>query len=749
MLRLLFFALASQTLFTKELPISVNVMYPLPLNSTDQFILQVNTNQNGTLTVINDLPLDMFNQTSFIQLQLDSQILIIQPGHNYFQLSQPSHTFSFVNSSLSKNSNILDYKIHFIVTNQSWNSLTPIDLPFLLGNYFILEITENMKNLNLISYVNTEATMNCFAIFEHLYSGRPENAPSINKLTRNSGAATYLSTPFIKNNKNAHQFIENSSKFEHKIELKNLMPGQFLLFHTYCLDDNAESSFALDLFTGVSYAKRYLTNIDDWISDGTLNFGVQSRTFNSMSIDFFYMVVKLDSKDLLSQNQSIAFDTYSRELYEPYFFPKQNLTVISSNQSTSNTGTIWLDRRSDYILNLRAILRPSSVRLLPLYKQSVLNLMTIDLGYRVLSFSSENYDPSKLGLFLTMLLIVISTAIFWGIFLYLFFLNKFLEKQEIRRSSYNGFFKEGEGMDSSKAVSSQQNRNIENNFEADMLTSNYLRGQEYRSDSQENRFDLTQKSKRQMPETKFLQNSMNSGESNNEFQPANTNFKINTEPGVGHKNRLNSQKDQNLDANKIYSNRLENNIPAYNNALLQGFSKPMSLKNIKSSGALTNSREFRTPNFHNESISKDNDIGTQVDEIEESNIKPNKISDYDNKPKKSDFFKFNEYEDVGPYRSQHKITFGPSNLNPDISEQQTVEHNLDDYEADMNNDHEVTGDRTSTFPDHERADPQVDRYDAFKETEDDQSVGNNKYRTDFNDELISINENFDKSFGGQ
>ena len=90
MLRLLLFALASHLLLTKTLPISVNVLYPLPLNSTDEFILQVNTNQKGTLTVINDLPLDMFNQTNFIQLQLDSFGLRAQQPLDLISQSRPS-----------------------------------------------------------------------------------------------------------------------------------------------------------------------------------------------------------------------------------------------------------------------------------------------------------------------------------------------------------------------------------------------------------------------------------------------------------------------------------------------------------------------------------------------------------------------------------------------------------------------------------------------------------------------------------
>ena len=643
----------------------------------------------------------------------------------------------------------MDYKINFIVTNQVWNNLTPMDLPFLLGNYFILEIKEGMKNLNLITYLNSEAPTNCFAIFEHLYTEKPESAPSISRLARNSGASTYLSTPLIKNNKNAYQFIENSPKVENKIELRNLTPGQFLLFHTYCFDDNAESSFPLDLATGVSYAKRYLTSIEEFIYDGTFTFGAQTRTFNSMSIDYSYMIVKLDSQDLAGQNQSLIFDTYSKEFYEPYFFPKQNLTGVSSNQSTSRMDSVGLDRRTDYLINLRASLRPSSVRLMPVYKQSVLNLMTIDLGYRVLSFSSDNYDPSKLGWFLTMLLIAISSAILWGIFLYLIFLNKFLMKQEIRRSSYGGFFKEGEAMDSSKAVSSVQNRNIENNFDPDMLTSNYSAGQGYRSDSQENRFDMAhRKLSNHMSESKYLQQSLSLDGSKKELK-AGSEFKITTEPGISYKIRKGSQQDQNQEANKILANRNENAIPSYNNVFLQGHNRHMSLKGLKNANPMANSVEFRTPNFYNESIFKDNE--TDVKEAPESDAKSKKISDYEGKPNKSDFFKFSEYEDIGPYRNPHKITLGPSgsNPNPEVSEQETVEHNLDDCEVDVNVEQDTAGDRTSTFPDHEREGRQVDRYDAFREKEEDHSVDNNKYRTDFNDELISINENFDKSFGGQ
>jgi hypothetical protein len=776
-----------------QIQIRPNVVYPLPLNSTDQFLMAVQRDSLGLLTIVNDIPMDRYNQTSFINLQIDTTRLYIQPGHNYIPLGNSSSVLSLVLNANDTNSNIFEYKMFFILTIQPGSGSSQAMLPLFLGNAFLLRIDQTYTNIVFDIYVNPESENNCFAMFEHLYLDKPALIPAINKLSRGAGSALYNTNPFIKNNKNFFEFLQNSIIVETRVEVKDLTFGQDLLFHSYCYNQNSEGSFKADFSQAISSSKGYFITIDNWINNGKFDFKIQEKVFNSMTVEYFFAIMKIEGDYIASTNSHqdpLILSNYSREFYKPYFFAENDSSLISTTDNPVMSNKIYFDRKNNYILNLRAIVRPSSLKMLPLYKQTVLNLMTIDLGYRTLSLASDNVDTTKLGWLFTAILVSISAVVFWCIFIYLVYLHKFIAKQEIRRSSYKGFLKEGEGIDSLKEPASFHNRHFPGLGDPDSLTTNILGQNINYSNSNIPRFESFHiQNDKILPMGNFDQDFATGNDSNGSFdmRPPNLNLEVLTHKKdnrkaqdmyVGSFDDLDSDK-RNINSGMAkvshnYTKQIsfgQEGIPAKigvplskerfdsnegagseSNINSDKIIQKMSLQNLNKPGlSMAGSYEFKTPNFHNShNLSGESEYIADHTDNPFSNHGHNLQSDKNQITPKDGLFKFGEYQEEGPYQQKNPKYQESVIPEEEVSDNQSIQHTLDNNETHLeaNNDRLITSDKTAIIEDiEENQTDQTEPYDAFRETNEDQSVVNNKYRTDYNDELISINENIDKSFG--
>lgn len=416
-------------------------LYTLPYNTTDGVSYTSTDPATLLLTIIVPVSMSYFNLLSGLSVSVNQQRLQLQPGHNYLSVAPNTTVFPPIISDPVLRTQFTSFPLTCLFSQQVVSAgNTTTSYPLVLG-FPALIASLNTTALNFTLLPNpSQMGQRCMLLFQDLLlspTGSPANYTLITNFTAMIANTTLLqNTMFQRIYANNLQFVMNSASLNAAVQVSALSPSQSVLFYSYCVDSAVAKSFAIEVSRAISDGQKGYLSLGDFQRTGNVSLLHRLVRRPTMSVKYSANVVSWRDDAGSAQLTSYNYDYYQR-----LFGNVPDTRTVFAPVDLGAPTQLPLAAGLTYLVNIRAAILPNKGQTDSDYKQSSLDLLSLDLGYRVVSLNSVTSDGSKRSWLLTACLLITSAVVVWALFVYFYFLGRFLKNQRAKQQTYDKYFK--------------------------------------------------------------------------------------------------------------------------------------------------------------------------------------------------------------------------------------------------------------------------------------------------------------------